>query len=416
MKRFYLATVLVALLSSSALMAQNTEKTDTSAVDPKPSFKGFVSNKFWDNWEISIGGGVGTAMNGGNDPGSPMQRIGGSGEISVGKWLHPVVGFRGELQMGAYNNFTDDITKMTWPYAFLHADLMLNLSNWIGGYKERRVYYAIPYVGMGYFASNFTDGTRAINSIPVTMGNFAVSYGLINKFRVSNSVDINLNLKGLVSMADVNPTVNTNRGTYFNGLDATVGITYRFGKRDFERGASGYTQADVDALKAEAEKRLAQVEADKAAKEDLSDELAQAEKDAAAAQQRADQAEKQLADAQAELEALKQQIALDAATPEETIFFDFEVWGLDAADMTTLKELAKKMLAGPKDYVYTITGYADFTTGARSNNIAIAEKRAQSVYDYLVSLGVPAAQLTHQGTGPDAQPFTGRGNQSVTIK
>ena len=84
--------------------------------------------------------------------------------------------------------------------------------------------------------------------------------------------------------------------------------------------------------------------------------------------------------------------------------------------MTTLKELAKKMLAGPKDYVYTITGYADFTTGARSNNIAIAEKRAQSVYDYLVSLGVPAAQLTHQGTGPDAQPFTGRGNQSVTIK
>lgn len=27
-----------------------------------------------------------------------------------------------------------------------------------------------------------------------------------------------------------------------------------------------------------------------------------------------------------------------------------------------------------------------------------------------------AAQLTHQGAGPDAQPFTGRGNQSVTIK
>ena len=57
--------------------------------------------------------------------------------------------------------------------------------------------------------------------------------------------------------------------------------------------------------------------------------------------------------------------------------------------MTTLKELAKKMLAGPKDYVYTITGYADFTTGARSNNIAIAEKRAQSVYDYLVASACP---------------------------
>jgi outer membrane protein OmpA-like peptidoglycan-associated protein len=416
MKKIYLAAIAVALLSSSALMAQDFVKDSTSAVDPKPSFKGFVSNKFWDNWEISIGGGVGTAMNGGNDPGPLNRRIGGFGEISVGKWLHPVVGLRGELQMGAYNNFTDDLTRMTWPYAYLHADLMINLSNWIGGYKEHRVYYAIPYVGMGYFASNFTDGTRSINSIPVTMGNFAVSYGLINKFRVSNSVDINLNLKGIVSMASVNPTFNANCGTYFNGLDASVGITYRFGKRDFERGAAGYTKEDVDALKAEAEMVAAQVKAEKEAKEDLSDDLAQAQKDAAAAQQRASEAEKQLADAQAELEALKKQQALDAATPEETIFFGYEVWGLDAVDMTALKELAGKMLAGPKDYVYTITGYADFSTGARSNNIAIAQKRAQSVYDYLVSLGVPAGQLTCQGAGPDAQPFTGRGNQSVTIK
>ena len=102
--------------------------------------------------------------------------------------------------------------------------------------------------------------------------------------------------------------------------------------------------------------------------------------------------------------------------PLRSIFFGYEVWGLDAVDMTALQELAGKILAGPKDYVYTITGYADFSTGARSNNIAIAQKRAQSVYDYLVSLGVPAGQLTCQGAGPDAQPFTGRGNQSVTIK
>lgn len=416
MKKIYLAALAVAFLSSSALMAQDSVKDSTSAVDPKPSFKGFVSNRFWDNWEISIGGGVGTALNGGSNPGPSNQRIGGFGEISVGKWLHPVVGFRGELQMGTYNNFTDDLTRMTWPYAFLHADLMLNLSNWIGGYKERRVYYAIPYVGMGYLASNFTDGTKSINGIPVTMGNFAVSYGLMNKFRVSNSVDINLNLKGIVSMAAVNPTINAGRGTYFNGLDASVGVTYRFSQRDFERGAAGYTLDEIEALKREAERAAEQAQAQNTVNEDLSDDLAQAQKEAAAAQQRAAQAEKQLADAQAELEALKKQQALDAATPEETIFFGYEVWGLDAVDMTALKELAGKMLAGPKDYVYTITGYADFSTGARSNNISIAQKRAKSVYDYLVSLGVPAGQLTYKGAGPDAQPFTGRGNQSVTIE
>ena len=56
MKRFYLVTLAVTLLSVTTLLAQ--EKKDTSVVDPKPSVAGFVTNKFWDNWEISIGGGT----------------------------------------------------------------------------------------------------------------------------------------------------------------------------------------------------------------------------------------------------------------------------------------------------------------------------------------------------------------------
>ena len=414
MKRFYLAALAAALLSVSSLAAQ--EKADTSAVDPKPSFAGFVTNGFWDNWEISIGGGTGLALFNKENPGSAGDYFGGLGELSFTKWLHPVIGFRAVFQGGVYSNVNADLATVKWPFVTLHADAMINLSNWIGGYKERRVYYAVPYLGMAYMAGNFTQAAKDRNNFNPTTQGFALAYGLQNKFRVSNSIDVNLEISGLLTKDEMNPARTKTSGQFMNALNLTAGLSYRFGKRDFTRGAAGYTKADVEALKAEAERAAAQVEADKAAKEDLSDELAQAEKDAAAAQQRADQAEKQLADAQAELEALKQQMALDAATPEETIFFDFEVWGLDAVDMTTLKELAKKMLAGPKDYVYTITGYADFTTGARSNNIAIAEKRAQSVYDYLVSLGVPAAQLTHQGAGPDAQPFTGRGNQSVTIK
>ena len=406
MKRFYLAALAAALLSVSSLTAQ--EKEDTTAVNPKPSFAGFVTNKFWDNWEISINGGTGAALFSKTNYGSAGDYFGGIGGISATKWLHPIIGLRAVLEGGVYSNVYYDQSMKQWPFVTLHADLMINLSNWIGGYKERRAYYAIPFVGMGYLASD-------INA-PSIRQNFVVSYGLLNKFRVSSSVDINLEVGGIVGKNEISPVNIPNSGPFLTTINVQAGLTYRFGKRDFERGAAGYTMDDINALKAEAERAAAQVEADKAAKEDLSDELAQAEKDAAAAQQRADQAEKQLADAQAELEALKQQMALDAATPEETIFFDFEVWGLDAVDMTTLKELAKKMLAGPKDYVYTITGYADFTTGARSNNIAIAEKRAQSVYDYLVSLGVPAAQLTHQGAGPDAQPFTGRGTQSVPIK
>lgn len=408
MKRFYLAALAAALLSVSSLAAQ--EKADTSAVDPKPSFAGFVTNGFWDNWEISVNGGVGAALFNKRNPGPAGDYISGFGNISVTKWLHPVVGLRGSLDLGAYHSVNDYLGRHRWPFAALHMDVMLNISNWIGGYKEHRVYYAVPFMGMGYIASNVPKTFKGFRQ------NFIVSYGLLNKFRVSDCIDLNLEIGGIVGKNEISPAKVNGSGAFLTTVNSSLGLTYRFGKRDFERGAAGYTMDDINALKAEAARAAERAQTQSTANEDLSDELAQAEKDAAAAQQRADQAEKQLADAQAELEALKQQMALDAATPEETIFFDFEVWGLDAVDMTTLKELAKKMLAGPKDYVYTITGYADFTTGARSNNIAIAEKRAQSVYDYLVSLGVPAAQLTHQGAGPDAQPFTGRGNQSVTIK
>lgn len=414
MKRFYLVTLTVTLLSATTLLAQ--EKKDTSAVDPKPSVAGFVTNKFWDNWEISIGGGTGAALFGKQNLGSAGDYFGGLGSISVTKWLHPVFGLRAVLEGGSYSSVNADLEKKSWPYMALHADFMMNLSNWIGGYKEHRVYYAVPYFGMGYMASNIGRKAQEANDFPYLNQNFVVSYGLLNKFRVSNSIDVNLEIGGLLGKNDISPVRTKESGPFLTSLNATVGISYRFGKRDFERGAAGYTRADVDAIRAEAERVAAQVKAEKEAKEDLSDDLAQAQKDAAAAQQRAAQAEKQLADAQAELEALKKQQALDAATPEETIFFGYEVWGLDAVDMTALQELAGKILAGPKDYVYTITGYADFSTGARSNNIAIAQKRAQSVYDYLLSLGVPAGQLTHQGAGPDAQPFNGRGNQSVTIR
>ena len=57
MKKIFL-TLMAAALAVSA-WAEGTPK--------KPSFAGFVSNGFWDNWEISAGLGTGTAFsNGGN--------------------------------------------------------------------------------------------------------------------------------------------------------------------------------------------------------------------------------------------------------------------------------------------------------------------------------------------------------------
>ena len=102
MKRFYLAALAAALLSVSSLTAQ--EKEDTTAVTPKPSFAGFVTNKFWDNWEISINGGTGAALFSKTNYGSAGDYFGGIGGISATKWLHPIIGLRAVLEGGVYSN------------------------------------------------------------------------------------------------------------------------------------------------------------------------------------------------------------------------------------------------------------------------------------------------------------------------
>ena len=150
MKRIFL-TFLIAAFASAA-WAQDTPK--------KPSFAGFVSNGFWDNWEISVGAGAGTAFSNGSNPKSLGDRIGFEGNFSLTKWVHPVVGLRAQLQGGQFNNYDLEMGKMTWPYMFVHTDLMLNVSNWIGGYREDRAWYAVPFVGFGYMASNFTDKSQ----------------------------------------------------------------------------------------------------------------------------------------------------------------------------------------------------------------------------------------------------------------
>ncbi|MFQ7056632.1 MAG: hypothetical protein ACLRQT_11405 [Alistipes sp.] len=84
MKKLILLLAAVALATS--VWAQDTPK--------KPSFAGFVSNGFWDNWEITLGGGAGTALSNGTNQGSFGDRINFEANFGLTKWFHPVTGMR----------------------------------------------------------------------------------------------------------------------------------------------------------------------------------------------------------------------------------------------------------------------------------------------------------------------------------
>lgn len=391
MKKLFLTSLLIAF-AWAAMSAEPAKK---------PSFAGFVSNGFWDNWEISAGIGVGTAFtSGGAKIGAFGDRLGFEGNISVTKWLHPVAGLRLELQGGRFNNFYPDQGLVKWPYVGAHLDLMVNISNWIGGYREERAYYAIPYVGMGFFSSCFTDSFHDAYGVP-TQSDFGFVYGWLNKFRISRSVDFNIDLKGMVFRSRFSSIPMY--GRYLLGFSATAGFTYRFNKRGWERGVAGYTSADIRAFQQAVESGNAALAEAQEANNRLAWELAEA-KDAAKAAQAA-----------AAVANNTEKTVYDLGMP--VIFFPLGKATLDGRNKVRLDLIADQVSRVPNDVVFSIQGHADPQTGTPTVNDRLSSQRAKAVYEYLLSKGVPAERMSCEGMGTKDNPFkTPETNRVAVIK
>ena len=399
MKKLILLLAAVALATS--VWAQDTPK--------KPSFAGFVSNGFWDNWEITLGGGAGTALSNGTNQGSFGDRINFEANFGLTKWFHPVTGMRLQLQGGRFANFDDVLGKAKWPYLFVHADFMLNFSNWAGGYREDRAYYAVPFAGFGYMASNFTDRSQRENASG-SRQEFAFTAGLLSKFRLSPAFDFNIELKGLLAKSDICPAEMN--GSYLAGLSATAGITYRFNQRGWERGVPGYTADDIRAFQNAVAAGNSALEAARSENADLANRLKAAEAEADAAKAAAAAA---AAKAAAEAAAAQK---VNTLSPTSIIFYDYSMSKLTPKEKTRLELMADLIKSGPKDRVYKIEGHADQQTGTAAGNKRVAENRAKSVYDFLVKCGVNPKQLTYEGKGNAANVYENnqKANRAVIIK
>lgn len=399
MKRIVL-TIALAVFATAAL-AEGTNPQ-------KPSCAGFVSNKFGDNWELSAGMGVQTAISNGKDLGPLGKRLGFEGNISATKWLHPVAGLRFQFQGGYFNNYDPQWGKQEWPYVFMHIDFMANISNWIGGYRDDRAYYAVPFFGMGYMATNISSKSR-MNTHAGFSQNFAFTYGVLNKFRLSPAVDFNIELKGLLVPSHIAPIKMG--GSYLFGFSATAGFTYRFNKRGWERcnAGDGYSADDIRAFQQAVADGEAARKALEAKNADLNKEL-QAAREAAAAKP-------EVVIAPAPVEVAPQPATQTVVEPQMVILYDLRSWMLTPKELSRLNVMANQIKSGPQDQVYHIEGHADRQTGLASTNKRLADERAKGVYDYLIRKGVNAKQLTWEGKGDTANPFdVQQANRSVIIR
>lgn len=159
---------------------------------------------------------------------------------------------------------------------------------------------------------------------------------------------------------------------------------------------------------AQAQAMQQQVQQAQAAAQKASDAAKAAQQQTAQAQAELEKTRQQLAqrDAEAHQLQVQQELARIAATRKSDrglivtlpgIFFDTGKSALKAGAKSTLDRIAKQ-LKGESAARIAVEGHTD-NTGGTEKNLALSDKRAQAVRDYLVSAGIPADRITATGKG-----------------
>ena len=370
---------LVALLP--LLGTAQSKQANDEAVNSKASWKGFVTNRFWDNWFISVG--AGGQMYFGEYDSEPSfgKRLSPSFDLSVGKWLMPTLGARLQVSGFTLRGATNDPNniyatwltgignyRQRWRQFNMHVDGLLNLSNWIGGYRTDRFYEAVPFAGFGFIhGCSSADNTA-----------FMFTAGLLNKMRISDAFDVNVELRGSLVPQDFDGEVGGSKGEGI--LSLTAGISYKFNQRKFRKEQktklvpTGISKEDLRAVE---------------------DKLAAESQRAAKLQKDLDQSRRDLDEARK----AGQKKDVELVTSKLTVFFEINRTALSAKEKVNLRNYAEMIKSTP-DKKYTVTGYADKSTGSDKYNQKLSEKRAQAVVDFLVKeCGVNSNQLIASGKG-----------------
>ncbi len=379
MKKLFIALAFAGISLSS--MAQDADPTLKYSV---------ATNSFWSNWFIQVGADW-NAWYSGQEHGqdlatSPFKKFRSNPGVSVavGKWFTPGIGLRTKLSGIWGKNVTDDNNDGNGnKYWTLNEHVLFNLSNMLCGYNPDRIWNFIPFAGAGVSRS-MTHNTYAMN----------YSLGILNTFRVSKKVGINFELgwDRLEGDADGCDYSNGNRGwdSHDNKLYAEVGLTFNLGKASWDK------TPDVDAIKA----------------------LSQSQIDALNAQ---------LNDANAENARLKKLLAEKKEEPTKgvkefanspvSVFFSINKYKIASRkDLVNVKEMAK--YAQENDANILVTGYADSATGKPAYNQKLSEKRANTVADEIVKMGVSRDKITTEAKGGvnDLSPISYNRRATVQIK
>lgn len=371
-KKTFFAAILLA--AASPVLAQSEQSSSNGDIKETVEYNSskyqVETNHFWDNWFITAGAGPQIFFGDHDRQIGVGKRISPALQVAIGKWFTPEMGVRitysglsakGATRWGMAHSTGEQVSGWgsglyysKFKFFNVHADALFNFSNIFCGYNAKRIWNSTPYVGVGWMRTWESP----------TAGNITMNVGWINSFRLCDALDFNIDIHAAL----VDDAIDGEMGqAKFDGLlNATVGLTYKFKERGWDRSKSTtivrYDQSEIDAMR---------------------DKLnAMSAENAKLKKALADGNEKQVRDIVNKIAAAN--------------FVVFEIGKSDLSNeaRVNLGLLAKVIKSVDNKTVYTITGYADAGTGSEKLNERLSKARAEAVYECLVNeFKVPASQL-----------------------
>ena len=341
------------------------------AQEPEPVLKHSIStNSFWSNWFVQLGGDYyswisnqehGLGLNNGDSYGLfDSERTTFGGAVAIGKWFTPSIGLRTKLQMWKAKQVGPQISSNKFNYWMLNEHIMFNLSNLLYGYNPNRVWNLTPFVGGG-ISRNCTSNLFAMQ----------LSAGINSSWKICNKLSVYTEF-GYNRLEDdfdgvQNGGKNNSRGwnAKDNNLYAEVGITMNIGKGVWNK------TIDADAINSMSQSQLDALNAQLA---DLSSENIQLRKENA----KKDTTKVTVT----EIKSVKEFV-----TTPISIFFNIGKIDISSLkDLVNVRALAKYAIENKSNIL--VTGYADAATGTPEINKSLSLKRANTVVEQLVLMGV----------------------------
>lgn len=475
-KRLFL-TVCCIVVASSAMAQINPSFDSTGAFDKKGASMyatdqqlvqgiGWIRSHFWDNWYLQFQGGEQLYYGTEDRLGPLLDRLTFNGEVKLGRWVFPMLGFRGTVGYGSgrgflskdtynqylttsyggsngvaygwgqcegslggyYWNYNDELLIQKWKYYYFSLDLMFNLS-YAKAYDPERPLTTWLYFGPGvYFGlSEGYNGPAGMVSASVDPNRAAeVHVGLVENFRINE----NWNVYADIRLSAMHRTFDRE---WIHGLETPlnvadpmvnfhIGATYNFHFRSEAKRTEWYRQtvdstATITTTVPHHIYTAHQVSVnvisymDTIFVYDTINEFS-AQYDSIVAHRARKRAQDAIDSVRQAFEINCQEATLDDIlgkhlVPYEMIFFELDKWNILPNEELKIAKMASIMRSFP-DMNFLLIGSADSKTGTAKRNQFLSENRSDVVYERLVNVyGINPDQLkqVYMGGILDFEPY-----------